>query len=153
MMSTEDLMGLVQMAASGMQSGGQPGAPVETGSPEGFETPDTPGRVSNKKLLETLESRISGVEDMLAQIMNAMGIQVPEKQMPMPESSPEDVAAMGAGGPPPSGTLPGGMPEPMPPMDMGAMFSPPMEAKTASQQGGQLKEALRRMRLINSYRE
>jgi len=153
MMSSEDLMGLVQMAAQG--AGGTTGGP---GAEEQDMTagPDTGESkyLSNKKLLAALEERISGLEDMLAQMMNAMGIQVPEKQMSMPGTSPEDVSSMGAGGPPPADAMTGGMPEPASPSDMNPMAPPPLGMKTASQHGTHsLSEAMRRMRLINSYRE
>jgi len=145
MLSTEDLMGLVQMAAQGGQGGdgGAGQASQEGGEETGAgET----GRLTNKKLLKALEERISGIEDMLAQMMNAMGIQVQEQPLAAGGTPPGVVGGMGEGAPPPM-DLGGGMPSPMPPPEMG----PVSMGKMAS--GTPLSEALRKMRLINSYRE
>ena len=149
MMSTEDLMGLIQMAAQGGQGGdGGAGQASQEGGEEAG--PGETGRFTNKKLVAALEERISGLEDMLAQMMNAMGIQVQEQPVAGGMGAgggtpPGVVGGMGEGAPSPIGM--GGMPPPMPPPEMG----PVGMGKMAS--GAPLSEALRKMRLINSYRE
>jgi hypothetical protein len=79
MLSQEDLMGLIEIAAQGQQGGGEmPGMPPEAempGMPPEAEAPgiDDDGRVTNKELAE----RIDTLEDTLAQISSVMGIQQP----------------------------------------------------------------------------
>ena len=79
MLSQEDLMGLIELAAQSPQGVGEmPGMPPEAempGMPPEAEAPgiEDDGRVTNKELAE----RIDTLEDTLAQISSVMGIQQP----------------------------------------------------------------------------
>ena len=85
-LNLEDL----QMIVSDMLA--QAGVGAEAAPPSAVEPPEKEeevSRVTNKKLLAAMDERMNGIEDMIAQMMSAMGIQ------PMPP--------MGGGGLPPMG--------------------------------------------------
>jgi len=77
MLSQEDLMELIELAAQSQQGGGEMPGPegAMPGMPPEDEVPgiEDDGRVTNKELAE----RIDTLEDTLAQISSVMGIQQP----------------------------------------------------------------------------
>jgi hypothetical protein len=133
-LNIDDLRAILAEAGGG--GGGAPEEAEEV-SPEG-----EPKRVTNK----VIESRIDDIENMLAAIMNTMGIPMQEAPA-MTEEVPVEAPLPPM--PPEGGMM--GAPGPIGPMEqpIGEMEMPIDMPKQASRQGSELLETLKKM---NSYR-
>ena len=142
MLAQEDLMMLIEQAASAMAGGGA----LEGAPPSAMEPgPEEDSRITNKEL----NARIDGLEDLLAQIASGLGIEQPMGAGAFMEGAPP--MPMATGMPPPDmppPDMPGGgmgMPDPSMPADGGIPMNVPM-GKMATDTQGDLANVLRRMR-------